>query len=548
LHPISILYRARGLPLVEESALKYLVNANVRAAAKVAVICGTILVPFSAMAEDVTLKSADGTVNLSGELLEFTDGNYVVRTDLGDLRISSSRVRCEGAACPVIETTTADVKIVGSDTVGEGLMPLMMGGFATYMDAEADIQNTQVDGEIIAKFVGEQGFGDPIGSYLVTSTSSGDAFKGLLDGGAQIGMSSRRITPEEARGLRDAGAGNMIDPAQEHIIAVDSLVVIAHPENPLTSISLIDLAKIYSGEFTNWSQVGGPDLPITVISREEGSGTLAVFRSKVFGEDVPPAPATQVMASDNNEAAAMVNKDVGAIAFVGYAFQRGAKALELVTSCGIKTTPDAFSGKTEEYAIQRRLYLYNRADNQTELSTKLLDFTKSEVADQVIAQSGFIDFGVSVRPQGMDSARATALVETQVDNYEANVIREMLAEMIKSDRLSTTFRFKTGSSELDARANIDLERLTKYLEAAPEGTTVTFVGFSDDIGEFAPNRGLSIGRAEKVAAQLKAFSGDRLSKITMNAIGFGEIAPSACNDSESGREINRRVEVWISKS
>ena len=82
--------------------------------------------PLAAQSNEVALKSADGTVNLTGEFIEFKDDSYVIRTALGDLRISASRVRCEGAACPTFETATADVKLAGSDTVGLGLLPLLM--------------------------------------------------------------------------------------------------------------------------------------------------------------------------------------------------------------------------------------------------------------------------------------------------------------------------------------------------------------------------------------------------------------------------------------
>ena len=167
-------------------------------------------------------------------------------------------------------------------------------------------------------------------------------------------MASRRIKPDEARALRDAGAGNMVHPSQEHIVAIDSLVVIVHPENPVGELSLADLAAIYAGRTDNWSQLGGPDLSIRVIDRPESSGTRSVFQSVVFNNPVPQLPGA-VIAESNEDAAAAVNADPGAIAFVGYAFQRGARALSLVNACGIPMSPGAFSARTEEHALQRRL-------------------------------------------------------------------------------------------------------------------------------------------------------------------------------------------------
>ncbi|NJM83101.1 MAG: OmpA family protein [Tabrizicola sp.] len=513
-------------------------------AVRAAGLAAIMLLPFGASAGEVALKSADGTVNLVGEFVEFKDDNYVIRTALGDLRIAASRVRCEGADCPVFETASANVTIAGSDTVGLGLMPLLMSGYGGFLNAEVSVTNTQVENQILASFIGDGGFGDDLGSILVTSTGSGDAFKTLLDGSASIGMASRRITPEEARALRDAQKGNMVSIEQEHIIAVDSVVVIVNPSNPLDSISIQDLQRIYSGEVTNWSQLGGADEPIIPMVTGQESGTTNVFNNRIFGESVIALPPSATMARDLNEVSQSVNDYPGAIGYVGYAFQRGAKALTLVNECGIAVEADPFSAKTEEYTLGRRLYLYNTSDAD-EATKKFIEFTQAKEADAVIAKAGFIDLGIKERAQSMDSARARTLLTAKVDDFEGNVIREMLAAMTESSRLSTTFRFRLGSSSLDERGVADMARLVDYLSTAPQGTKVTMVGFTDDIGAFESNRTLSIERAQQTVAELKAAGGSRLSGIEFEALGFGDIAPSACNSSEPGRAINRRVEVWI---
>ena len=498
----------------------------------------------ASFAEEVTLKSTDGTVDLVGEFVEFVDNTYVIRTELGELRISAARVRCEGEACPVIETASADVQFAGSDTVGNGVMPLLLEGYAGFLDAEASIATTAREGEFVAELVGDGGFGDPLGSYLVTASGSNDAFRALQEGNAEVGMSSRRIVPVEARALRDAGAGNMIKPTQEHIIAVDSLVVITHPTNPINSLRMTDLAGIYSGQITNWSQLDGEDIPIKVFGREITSGTGAVFAERVFGEGNANFSSEMAVLEDNSSVAAAVNDDPGAIGFVGYAFQRGAKPLTLVNECGLSMTPDAFSARTEEYALQRRLYLYNREDI-SEKAREFLDYAKSPEADQVILKAGFVGLGIERRPQPLDGDRARALLDPNVDAYEGGVMREMLGRMVDYERMSTTFRFNTGSSRLDERGTADMGRLIDYVEALPDGTEVLFVGFTDNVGAFDSNRVLSENRARQVATDLEALAGSRLTGVQLSSLGFGEIAPSACNITDEGRRINRRVEVWI---
>jgi phosphate transport system substrate-binding protein len=91
-----------------------------------------------------------------------------------------------------------------------------------------------------------------------------------ISGAAQIGMASRRLTPAEA-GRVDAIP-----------VARDGLAIVVHPTNPLVNLTLEEARAIYSGVASNWRVLGGPDLPITVITREEGSGTRAAFEELVM--------------------------------------------------------------------------------------------------------------------------------------------------------------------------------------------------------------------------------------------------------------------------
>jgi phosphate transport system substrate-binding protein len=295
----------------------------------------------------------------------------------------------------------------------------------------------------------------------------------------------------------------------------------------------------------NWSEVGGDDAPIQVVDRSTDSGTRGVFESRLFGDAVPAVPSGAIIASDNTEVAAIVNDDLTAIGFVGYAFQRGAKPVVLVNECGLSMIPDAFSARTEEYALQRFLYLYNRADLTGQDGADFVNYAVSAEADDVIGKAGFIDLGVDRRAQPLDGDRAKQLLDPSVDDYEGGIMRGMLSQMVDYDRLSTTFRFRTGSSNLDPRGRLNRSRLADYLETQPDGTNVLFVGFTDDVGPFDSNQNLSKGRAQQVMAELRSYAGDRLTGVEMDASGYGEVAPSACNTSENGRGINRRVEVWI---
>lgn len=516
-----------------------------RSFAATCALATAMAIPAATYAGEVTLKSADGTVNLVGEFIEFTDNNYVIRTGLGDLRISASRVSCIGDDCPTFSTTEADINIGGSDTIAQGVMPLLVSGYGAFLGADATQTATGVDGQFLTDMVGEQGFGDPIGSYLVTSTSSDASFAALLDDTIQVGMSARRITPDEARALRDAGGGQMISPDQEHIIASDSLVFITHPSNPVRSMTMDQLRAVLTGGITNWSELGGEDAKIQLVLASEGTPNMELIDEKIFDFGDPEHPSDRVSIDNDTETASFINANPNALGMVGYAFQRGAQPVTLINDCGLTMIPEAFSVRTEEYALQRSLYLYTRADTATEATTAFVDYATSNAADEVIAKAGFIDLGVDRHAQPLDGDRAKALLDPNADTYEAGFMREMLGQMVNYDRLSTTFRFRTGSQSLDLRGELNIARLTDYLEMQPEGTKIMFVGFTDNVGAFDSNRELSKSRADQVMSALQSYASDRLSGVEMTTTGFGSIAPSACNTSESERQVNRRVEVWI---
>jgi len=499
--------------------------------------------PTAAMSDSVSLKSSDGTLNLVGDLISFDGEVYVIQTALGDLRVSAGKVFCEGSGCPVLETIEADVKIAGSEAVTEGLMPLLLAGLSTDIGAASEVSNSGVEGEIVTELTGDEGFGDYVGAYLVQTRSSADAFTMLADREINIGVSSRRILPDEARALKAAGAGNMIDPAQEHILAVDSLVVVVNRQNPIDRISNEDAEMIYRGEITNWSELGGPDLPIIPVVQSE-TGAQTTFNDSLFGFAVNPPPSSYE-ASDSTDAALFVDQNPGAIAYVGFAFRRGQKSLDILSECGITFAPSAFSAKTEEYPLFRRLYMYTRADKDNALASDLIRFSTSDEAREVILQSGYTDLTIERVAQGSDSARAVAALEAVKGSFEGSIVSDLVTKLGENDRLTSTFRFRTGSNALDERGKLDLERLAKYLEQLPDGTAVTLAGFADNVGAFEPNLDLSQRRANRVRDALLQVGGDRLAGITIETAGYGEVSPAACNTNESGRRINRRVETWV---
>lgn len=516
----------------------------------------------------VTLTSFDGNLKFVGDLVEVTNGKYVIKTNLGELRVSASTVKCEGPACPTIGSEIIEVDstdgadtaaqddtpieisftISGPDLIGAKMMPLLISGYAASKGAVVEVTDSADGDGKVASLISDGGNGARMGSYLIASASSQNAIQGLGNGQSQIAMSARHALPAEVTSFAVAGAGDLVSAEQEHLIALDNLVIVTHPDNSLDQISMQTLGAIYSGIITDWSQVGAQSGPIKVISQEAGSDSRTFFDDRVFEGRGTASGSNQAVAGSAADVADMIKNDPSAIGYVSYANLDGLKPLSLVSECGITSSPDAFSAKTEEYSLGRRLYLYNRADNLNADAKQILDFATSEDADALIAQAGLVNLDVARRVQSPADARVAALRSANLPAAEARVANEMLAAIGKYDRLSTTFRFGTGSARLDEKARGELPRLVQYLKDLPAGSDVVLVGFADSVGAFGRNQSLSATRANQARGEVEAAARNgELNGLNIKVMGFGEIAPSSCNDTEDGRALNRRVEIWVSK-
>ena len=524
--------------------------------------CPTLAPAFERGA-DVVLTSKDDSFSIMGKIDAIEDGNYVVLSDtLGPITIEMGKVDCSGAGCPTgnvlqaavapksesqaapvvaVNPEDAQVRFAGSDTVGLGLLPFLMEDYADFLGATVETTDLS-ETETYKRYVDASG--NEVTSLFANSTGSGDATDALEVGAAEFGMTSRPMKDSEAERLLAAGLGDPRGTPNETVIAVDSLAVITNPNNPVRELDINEIGAIYLGEITNWSEVGGPDAPITVLSREDGSSTRGVFEKAIFsGEEPPLAARVTYPGGDNPEMAEAVRNDPYAIGYVGFAYSDGLNRLDLTSSCGITSTADSFSVKTEEYPLGRRLYLYNTTGPMASDARRFLDYALSPEADDAIEQSSFINFAVERTAQ--PRSRYTGLYRDLTSQSEIRLANEMRRDLDNWDRLSTTIRFPTGSSTLGGKELNDIERLVSYLEDLPRGARVAIVGFADSVGPFQANVRLSERRALTVAQTIESVGGSRLDGIQFERRSYGELAPSVCNTDANGRTINRRVELWI---
>ncbi|MEO1067297.1 MAG: phosphate ABC transporter substrate-binding/OmpA family protein [Pseudomonadota bacterium] len=509
--------------------------------------------------ENVILQQKGGGLTISGKLVGSDSTSFVVESpDFGRITVDKARFICVGRDCPsgaeaaplVASTGSAtsqigpDFGVYGSNTVGGQLMPAMVEGYATSLGGSSRLilgsepEQSKID--IL----------DPSNQKLaridLKAKGSGTSFPALLDGSASIGMSSRPAKDKEAASLIEGGLGDVRDAGKEHVIALDGLIIIVSPDNPIKLLSIDQVAAIYSGEITDWSELGGKPGPITAYTRPPRSGTFDTFISLVMKPFGRKLASNVVELEANVEISDSVARDSSAIAYVPFAFERNARAVSIATACGITSQASVFDVKTEEYPLARRLFLYTTNRALPNHAKGLLDYSLSPAARQHVNEVGFIDLSPSRRPFAQQALRLAAALNVPAEDFSADLMREFVADFGNFDRLSFTFRFRSGSTELE---NLSLQKLSDFARELTSGSLsnqrIRLVGFADSIGGFENNRVLSAARAESVKSALLSAGAGRIDPARIEVRGYSELMPVACNTDASGREKNRRVEVWV---
>lgn len=160
-------------------------------------------------------------------------------------------------------------------------------------------------------------------------------------------------------------------------MALDGLAVIVHPENAVRQLSMDQLRDIYAGAITNWSEVGGANLPIRFVARESASAAWGLFNQVVMRQ----RPATRSIERPTSDTviANAVAGEADAIGLVPFAYIGRNRLLNLTASCGVEFEASEFGLKTEDYPLARRNFLY-ASPRVNETSAEFLRFAASSGA------------------------------------------------------------------------------------------------------------------------------------------------------------------------
>lgn len=210
-------------------------------------------------------------------------------------------------------------------------------------------------------------------TFTYNPTGSGTGITAVTEGRCDIGLSSRALKDEEkAKGLK------------ETVLAYDGIAVIVHPENKVADLDVETIAKIYTGEITNWKEVGGNDGEIVIIGRELNSGTRDGFESITktkdkckYGQELTSTGDVITTVSGNPNAIGYAS-----VASVG-------EKVKALTVGGVAPTEENI--KNGSYKIQRPFVLVTKNDTKlSETAQKFYDFCLSENAKAIITKAGVV--------------------------------------------------------------------------------------------------------------------------------------------------------------
>ena len=206
-----------------------------------------------------------------------------------------------------------------------------------------------------------------------SGTGSGAGIEAVLNETVDIGLASRALKDEEkANG------------AVEHIVALDGVAVVVNPDNSVTDLTVDQIAQIYKGEVTNWSELGGADQEIAVLGREDGSGTRSAFE-EIVGVDGECKYTNEY--SSTGDVIGQVASNPGAIGYASLSAVDGAVAAVKVGG----VAPSEETVKDGSYTLQRPFVMVTKDGVELSAAAQgFLDFVMSDEAAQYITMAGVV--------------------------------------------------------------------------------------------------------------------------------------------------------------
>jgi phosphate transport system substrate-binding protein len=492
---------------------------------------------------DVILTSPSGNLNLQGRVLGF-DGTFIrVDSAYGELTLDLNAVTCAGPGCPDPAAFVPLLRFSGDGQITTLVLPALIEAFAT--ENALSFERTAPSDGVVGYALTDSA-GVLTQTFQIHTTTTEDGFADLVANEADIAIALRPLTSEEINLGRDAGLGRLDRPGSSITLAFDALAPIVAPGQQVRDLDLTELARVFSGDLTNWSTLGGDDLPITLHLADAASGQVQGLVSLLLSPTDRSLGPVIHHATDADVAVAVAT-DPGAIGIVSRGNASDAIPLALRGRCGITATLSPDSIKTQDYPLVLPALLYLPMRRLPDASAAFLAWLGTTSAQIVLDRAGVVGTDPGTIPWAMQGDRLKAAIHAAGPEVTLSELQSMLTQLGPLERLTLTFRFDPGSTRLDAISRSNLRVLARAIrDGRFNGHRLVLAGFSDSRGPADGNRQLSDARADTIRRDLlQALGGPLPGQVRLETHAYGEALPVACDDTPIGQHANRRVELWI---
>lgn len=417
------------------------------------------------------------------------------------------------------------LRVHGSNSLGARLMPALVEAWLQSMGYR-QLQRRRVDATTLEIAAVRD---DAPLVVEIAGTGSAAGIADLVHGDAELAMLARQPDARE----REAAwqLGDLGSPDQQFVVALDGARVLVAADNPIATLSVVQLRDILSGRTTRWSQLGGADLPIA-LHRSAIPGGLDDFLRERLALPAVRMPGN-VLHADLAEAARAVVGHPDALAIVGLTtpVPAGTRALAIADG-GIAVLPTAAAVRGEDYPLVQRYSLYG-GQMMSALGRSLALYALGPQAQQLVRRLGPISMAIDVDPATPQSGATAARADATYAQASTG-----------ARRLTTTLRFSLQSLNgmYEARSAQDLDRLVAFMQQpAMHGRALAVIGFAtpDSANRLYPTIA-SNDRADVVAAYL-VQRGVAVERVR----GLGALHPLIGGEDAAAKARNERVELWL---
>jgi len=494
--------------------------------------------PSMLIGQAVELRSSDDFISVAGEITGFDGTMVTIRSSVGPVSLPASAVICYGPGCAAV--------------LADNSFGLTAAAFADVMPDAAPATDSLPEALTI-------GFAGPVYESLYRHLTTAFAASDLADLTVDLAPATGAVPadvflgPAALLGRAEQVYAAPIDwamasapPAQ--MVALRAFAIIASPDVGVASIRIADLAAIYAGEVTNWSQIGGADLDVLPLQLPATSALRDAFIAAVMD------PAGKVIAdniltmADEDSIAAAINGFAGSISIVAFGNAGPAKLLSVAGACGVAVLPNDFTIASGDYPLLGPVIARVDRPAATSLPAHLFDFATSDAAQKLIAPEGFVSHAALRQSAVERNIRLTGLLTGTAPPEDRPVAAQMYQALFAATRLSPTMSGGPASAVEGAWNRAMMANLAQIL-AAPDfaGRQVIFAGFGNSDAGGADALDRSAAAAEAMAAAFAAFAPDLLAAndLTLTALGFGDLSQASCPRGQVAGPAHSRIEIWV---